>query len=408
MPQEALRTWWKTIGTAAWLARVTPPNSRPPWKNWRATGNCDRGWASAAGNVFSDIHPRHGPRASPGRFCRGEVHAMNDRYSRILLPTALLACCLLAVYVAIFRPSYISSTRYLGGLIFLQVVLAALWDYRQRFLPLLLVVFLWAGLDVPLEGVWTSGRWFVLVVGAVAGFIIYAKDRHQHFGTFHLVAFFCVLAALISAMVSPYPSLAVLKALSLLLLFLYGAAGARLAIVGREAKFLSGLLLGCEILVYCAATAYFAVGLRPFGNPNSLGAVMGVAVVPLLVWGALVSEDKTERRRRILAFVLSLLLLFFSFARAGIVAGAVSCVLLCVALRRYRLLIKGVSVALFSAALIATVAPPQSGQSDSFASVFLYKGQREAGLIGLRPSPWQETRAGVRGAPSVRRGVGTS
>jgi len=336
------------------------------------------------------------------------VHAVNNGFSRVLLPTALLGCCLFAVCVAVFRPGYLSSSYYLGGLIFLQVVFAALWDYRQRFVPLLLVVFLWAGMDVPFADVWTSGRWFVLVVGAVAGFVIYAKDGHQHFGAFHLVAFFCALAALISAVVSPYPSLAVLKALSLLLLFLYGAAGARLAIVGREAKFFSGLLLGCEILVYCTTIAYFAVGLRPFGNPNSLGAVMGVAVVPLLVWGALVSEDKTERRRRILAFVLSLLLLFFSFARAGIVAGAVSCVLLCVALRRYRLLIKGVSVALFSAALIATVAPPQSGQSDSFASVFLYKGQREAGLMASRQSPWQQTVAVIREHPWFGSGFGTS
>ena len=333
---------------------------------------------------------------------------MNNGSSRLLLPMALLGCCLFAVYIAIFRPDYLSSASYLGGLIFLQVVLAALWDYRQRFLPLLLVVFLWAGMDVPLETVWTSGRWFVLAVGAVAGFILYAKGRHQHFGTFHLVAFVCVLAALISAMVSPYPSLAVLKALSLLLLFLYGAAGARLAIVGRAAKFFSGLLLGCEILVYSATIAYFVLGLRPFGNPNSLGAVMGVVVAPLMVWGVLVSEDKTIRRRRILAFALSLLLLFFSFARAGIVAGAVSCVLLCVALRRYRLLIKGMSVALLSAALIAAVVPPQSGQPDSVASVFLYKGHREAGLLGSRQSSWQKTVSVIRDHPWFGSGFGTS
>ena len=58
---------------------------------------------------------------------------MDDRYTKLILPIILLSCCLLAVYVAIFRPGYLSSARYLGALVFLQIMAAAIWNYRQRF-----------------------------------------------------------------------------------------------------------------------------------------------------------------------------------------------------------------------------------------------------------------------------------
>jgi O-antigen ligase len=328
-------------------------------------------------------------------------------FSRILLVFAVVSC-LFGIYLAIYRPAYLTSVRDLGALIFLQLLLAVIWNYRQRFFPVLLLIFLWAGTDIPLSSIWTSGRWLVLAVGALAGLVIYVKDENHHFGMFHLAAFVSVLSALISAMVSSYPATAMLKALSLLLLFLYGAAGARLAVVGRETSFFSGLLVACEIMVYGTAIAYFVLGLQFFGNPNSLGAVAGVVLAPLLLWGILISETKITRRRRSVAFGLSLVLLFFSFARAGIMAGAVSCVLLCVALRRYRLLIKGASVAALAAILIYTVAPRPSEQPDSITSVFVYKGHRDSGVLGSRQSPWQKTVSVIQDHPWFGSGFGTS
>ena len=332
---------------------------------------------------------------------------MRLTFSRILLLLAI-GSCLLGIYLAIVHPAYLASSRYLGALMFLQVLLAATWNYRQRFFPLVLLIFFWAGVGFPLASVWTSGRWLVLAAAGIAGLAIYLRDENHHFGMFHLLAFVCVLSALISAMVSSYPGTAILKALSLLLLFFYGAAGARLAVVGREASFFSGLLVGCEITVYCTAIAYFVFGFKFFGNPNSLGAVMGVLMAPLLLWGILISDRTITRRRRTAAFILSLLLLFFSFARAGIVAGIVSCVLLCLALRRYRLLIKGVSVAVLAAGLIYTVAPHQSAPSDSMTSMFLYKGQQGSGVLGSRQSPWQQTVSIIREHPWFGSGFGTS
>jgi hypothetical protein len=105
-----------------------------------------------------------------------------------------------------------------------------------------------------------------------------------------------------------------LKAGSLLLLFLYASTGGRLAIISRELKFFTGLLLGCEILVYLTAISYFFFGFAFFGNPNSLGAVMGVVTVPILMWGVLVSQEPAMLRRRGFALILSMALLLSTYS----------------------------------------------------------------------------------------------
>jgi O-antigen ligase len=335
---------------------------------------------------------------------------VSDRLTRFFPQVAIAICCLFAVYVAVFRSGYFSSSDDLASLLFLQVLLGAIWNYRTRFFPLLLAAFLWAGMTLPLNGTWTSGRWVVLAVGALAGLVVYARDQRQRhsFATFHLVALFCVVAALVSAAVSAYPSLAFLKAMGLLLLFLYGSFGARVAVMGRAASFFLRLLLGCELLVYTIAISYFMFHAEIFGNPNSLGAVMGVAAVPVLLWGVMVSERPTTRWRRTFAFALALLLLFSSYARAGIAGAAVSCILLCIGLRRYGLLLKGLGVALGLAALVAAVVPFHKQPSQSLTSVFVYKGHREDGILASRRPIWDETVSTIQAHPWWGSGFGTS
>jgi len=326
----------------------------------------------------------------------------------------MFAGILVAVYVALAHPLYLSNSFYLAGLIFLQLLIAALWNYRERFLPLLLVAFLWAGTLLPWRTIWTEGRWYVLAVGALAGFAIYMRDRRHSFSTFHLVAAFCVLAALVSAIVSSYGSIALLKALSLLLLFLYGASGARVAVAGREAKFAAGLLLGCEVLIYLTTFCYFVLRLDLFDNPNSLGAVMGVAATPIMLWGTMVAERTTLRQRRTFALILALVLVLGSFSRAGIAAAAVSCVLMCAGLRRYRLLVQGFGVAMLVAILIISIHPLRLGTIDgdsdsgSLEDIFVYKGHRDAGLLGSRKSAWDRTSDVIRDHPWFGSGFGTS
>jgi O-antigen ligase len=333
---------------------------------------------------------------------------MSDRLSRFFPPVMIAMGCLFAVYAAVFRPAYFSDSKELATLMFLQILLATIWNYRERFFPLLLVVFLWAGTALPLNAVWTSGRWLVLAVGALAGLLVYIRDQRLSFATFHLLALFCVVAAAVSAAVSAYPSLALLKATSLLLLFLYGSFGARMAVIGREANFFSQLLLGCELLVYVTAVSYFIFQFEVLGNPNSLGAVMGVAAAPILLWGIQVSQRSITRWRRTFAFALALLLLFSSYARAGIAAAVVSCILICVALRRYGLLFRVVGVALLLAAFVAAVVPLNQRPPESLTSAFVYKGRREDGILGSRRSVWDLTVSAIEEHPWLGSGFGTS
>jgi len=333
---------------------------------------------------------------------------MNDRMSRFFLPSALVACCLAGVLMVVFRPGYLTNADNLGMLIFLELVLAVIWNYRQRFFPFLILVFIFSGTGVPPMGFWHSGRWFVLGVGALAGLFNYVRDHRHHFGMFHLTASFCVLAAIFSSLVSSYPNQALLKALSLLLLFLYAACGIRLAVAGREESFFPVLLLGCELLVYITAICYFIAHFEFFGNPNSLGAVMGVLVVPVMLWEVVVTERPLTQKRRILALSLSLLLLLSSYARAGILAAAVSCILLCVALRRYRTLLLVMGSALLMALVVATMAPAPSESPQSLASSFVYKGHQESGVLGSRKTVWQQALASVREHRWFGTGFGTS
>ena len=332
---------------------------------------------------------------------------MTDSAYRVVAPVGL-ACFLFIAWFAFFHPQYISSYSDLGALIFAEILVAALWRYEQRCFPLLMAVFLWAGTAVPLKGTAAYGRWLVLAVATIAGCVIYLKTQGRSLRFFHLVALFSVVSALVSGMVSSDPRSALLKTASLLLLFLYGATGARFAVIGREAKFLSGMLLSCEFLVYISAVFYFIFHYPIYGNPNSLGVVMGIVATPILLWGVLVSEGSPVGRRRLFAFALCQILLLSSYARAGFAAAAVSYVFLCVGLRRYRLLIKCAGMVVLAAAVIATVMPPHGAEADSFVAAFLYKGHQRKGLMASRRSPWDHTSAVIRQHPWFGSGFGTS
>ncbi|MGC2184508.1 MAG: O-antigen ligase family protein [Terriglobales bacterium] len=339
---------------------------------------------------------------------------MNSRFSKLIVIGVILAISLMAAGAALYRPAYLGNAYYLGGLLFLQGLLAAIWKYEQRFFPVLVVAFLWAGMSVPFSTVWTAGRWAVLALGAIVGFALYIRSERPRFSTFHLVAVFTVLAALVSAAVSSFPMLSFMKALSLLLLFLYASTGARLALGGREEKFFPRLLLVVEMMVYASAAFYLVLRNPIYGNPNSLGAIMGVVAVPVLFWGVLTVEGKTRQRRAIFVLMLSVGLLFYSQARAGILAALISCCLTCVALRRYRLLIQGTVAFACMAALSVAFTPSQSiedmpvqRQDSSLAMTFLYKGHEEGGLLESRLTPWDETVAVIGQHPWFGSGFGT-
>jgi len=295
-------------------------------------------------------------------------------------------------FLAYIQPSFFSNPTYLGGILFLELIIAAIWMYRRVFFPLILVVFLLAGTNLRVGTTWTSARWLFLGLGALVGCMITLKNRRFRFSVFHVSAMFAVLAALVSAAVSRYPSIAFSKVLSLLLLFLYCGTGVRLAVAGREDRFFAGLLAGCEMFVVAIAALQFT-GVEALGNPNSLGAVMAVVGAPILLWGTLLNSDRGVKLRRLALYAVCMFLVLQSHSRAGMVAAFVSCGVLFLALRKHKLLAQGFGVILILIATVAVVQPQAFSNSvSSLTSALLYKGKDPSlGLLASRESPWQTT-----------------
>ncbi len=313
-----------------------------------------------------------------------------------------------ALYFAYTRPIFFTSPTFLGGLIVLECLIAAVCAYRRAFFPLVLIAFLFAGTELPVGAGWTVARWVFLATGAMVGSFMMLKERRHHFGLFHALATFAVLAAVVSAAVSRYPSIALLKASSLFLLFVYAGTGVRLAVTGHENRFFEGLLKGAEIFVTLLMLLYLA-GDQVMGNPNSLGAVMAV-LAPILLWGTLLESSLFVRRRRLLLFGISMFMTVHSYSRAGMVASIASCALLCLALRRYKLLGQGVVILLIFTTAYALVAPDAFSKmvSDLSADI-VYKGKdADLGLLQSRRSPWQGAIDSIRAHPWFGSGFGTT
>jgi O-antigen ligase len=325
----------------------------------------------------------------------------------------LLAGGLAAALALLFRPGYLSDYTILGALLGAEILFFAAMRYRQIFFPLLITAFVLAGVGGPFQSVFLYARWAVLGAGAVIGAAVYLRGRDYFFSAFHLIALFCVISAIVSASVSAYPDEALLKAASLALLFLYASTGARAAVPTLTPElFFRKLLTACEMFTCLTAFSYFGLRWEYLGNPNSLGAVMGVAVLPILLWG-LVTADGDRRWRLGFELLLAALLLTSSFARAAMCAAAVSTIYLCLALRQYRLLIKCAAAGVVVAVAAVTLIPrssdlPQTNGSETISDAFLYKGHPEAGLLGSRSSVWGQTWDVIKDNPWFGSGFGTS
>jgi O-antigen ligase len=337
---------------------------------------------------------------------------MKFQFRMLLIPLGLVV--LWAFFYEMQRsPGLFANSTYLGGIVALEIVLACLWKFELVFFPVTMVCFVVAGTALPLAGASTYLRWLFLAVGGLAGLVLWMKNnREKHFETFHMMALFCILTALATASASNSPVTASLKVGSLLLLFLYASTGARVALAGREDVFVRGLVLGCEGMVYIAAVCNFVVGYDLFGSPNALGAVIGVAVTPVLLWSALVAQDHAERRRRYIALSLCGVLLYATVCRAAIVADAVVIVLTTIGLRRPGLLLKGIFAAALFLEIMAVGNPSHMGELlDSMTDRFVFKldGSRaHNGVFGSRQAPWDESIAAIKQHPWFGTGFGTS
>lgn len=333
------------------------------------------------------------------------VENLTNRTSKAIGFGALVLSAPLLMFFAYRRPGYFANQSYLEGLLLLECLVLSVWLYRRVFFGIVVMAFLLSGINLPVGAFWASGRWLFLLVGAFVGLILMFKDRAYAFTSFDLIAGFVVLAAIVSTADSDHPNAALLKVLSLFLLFLYAAVNARIAVAGRENRFFGGLLLACELLV-AANALFYATGIEAMGNPNSLGAVMGVVGMPTLLWGALLPEKRMVTYRRWSLFAVSLYLAFHSHARAGLLAGLVSCMLLCICLRRYKLLIEG------TAFIVAVLAISMIASPDAMVAAFsatIYKtGSEQQGLLASRATPWHQAVTNIQEHPWFGMGLGTT
>ena len=334
---------------------------------------------------------------------------MGDRTVKVVAIAGMAIGGLLLLLFAMARPEYFTNQEYLAGLLGFEFLVAAVWLFKRAFFPLFILSFLMAGLDLPASSAFMIGRWIILGVGAVVGTVMMLQEERHHFGYFHAIALFAVLAAMVSAAESRYTMQSSMKVLSLFLLFLYAATGARLAVSGRENRFFAGLLTGCEIFVAVIAMFYLA-GKEVMGNPNSLGAVMGVIAGPILLWGTLVKQEPFAQRRRVFFFAVAMYLTVFSEARAAVLAAVVSCGLLCLLLRKYRLFALGVGILAMVAALMAIVRPEAFSEMISMStSAVVYKGKDPSeGVMSSRTLPWQDSINAIQRHFWFGTGFGTS
>jgi O-antigen ligase len=332
-----------------------------------------------------------------------------DLFARQYRIWCSLALAGLAVYWVYSRPNSFGDPFTYIVLIGGQLLLAAIFHYRRVFFLVVMISFLWAGGVFPLKAVWAAARWPVLLCAAAVGMVLWLKEERQHFGAIHLIALFCAVAALTSAVVSAFPRTAFLKAMSLFLLLMYTIGGARLSILNREWQFPRTLVDYCEVIAYVTAVCYFGVHAEIFGNPNSLGAVMGVAVVPLLLWGVLSAESDVLRRRRFFALAISIALLVFSRARAGMLCSTVTAAFFLISLKRYRLFLRVLTVGIAAVALVGIWSPDLIQTSvESVDESVIHKGHRDSGLLDSRLAPWDDTMATIREHPFFGGGFGTT
>lgn len=327
-----------------------------------------------------------------------------------IIPFSVLAFLFLIV-ASQRRPFLFANVTNMTALLVLEVVVACLFRFDTIFFPVTMASFLLpvTGLPFGLESF--TARWVFLAVGALVGFGVWMRtNRERHFGAFHLVALFCVFAALASAGTSASSKTGLLKVASLFLLFLYASTGGRSALAGREQTFVRGVVLACEAIVF-TTSGFYLIGFTMFGNPNNMGAIIGVITTPVLLWAALTARDRSERKHRYPALALCAFLLYVSVCRAAIMADVFLVVSFTIALRRPKLLVKAAFAGALLLEIMAVANPSHMGELiDSMTGRFVFKqeGRTNSGIFGSRKAPWDNTLAAVKQHPWLGTGFGTS
>jgi O-antigen ligase len=136
---------------------------------------------------------------------------------------------------------------------------------------------------------------------------------------------------------------------------------------------------------------------------------MAIDVFPILLWGWFTSDAPMVKFRRLAALLLCTYLIIFSMARAGMVSMALVLLVFCFCLRQYVLVVKVVALVLLLVAINGMLDPAALNKRlRDMADSVLYKGHKEEGVLGSRRTPWETTKASIKGHPWFGTGYGTS
>jgi O-antigen ligase len=123
----------------------------------------------------------------------------------------------------------------------------------------------------------------------------------------------------------------------------------------------------------------------------------------------MLEETPFVHSRQLVLYGICIFLTFHSQARAAMAAALVSSALLCVAMRKYRMMVKGAGVIMILVALFG-VLQPQS-VSDTFSTLtasILYKGNRDTTVLASRESPWRAAVDSINNHLWFGTGLGTA
>ena len=321
-----------------------------------------------------------------------------------IFPLLAAASVALLFYLSVHRPYLFGETNLLALLVLVVAGFIAS-QFETYFWTLMIAAFFWAGSELPLAGAMNLFRWVVLGVGASLSLVYFARRANRvSFNHQHLLGLFAVTAAFASAIVSVNPLMTILKSLSLVALFIYASIGARILWARNPEPFVRKLVLLTEGLVYFTAVCYSA-SFEVWGNPNSLGLIMGCICWPVLLWRWILPAPRREYFRRVVTLFICGALLVHSVARASMIAACVTSAFLLLGTRRYRTLLLGMS--LFAVILLSMfLVTPERFQIAS--ETFMYKKGERGNVADSRQKPWERSVRNFREHPWLGWGFGAA
>jgi hypothetical protein len=321
-----------------------------------------------------------------------------------IFPLVAAGSVALLFYLSVYRPYLFGESNLLALLVLVAAGFIAS-QYETHFWTLMIAVFFWAGSAFPLAGVMNLFRWVVLGAGAFLSLGYYARRANRiPFNHQHLLGLFAVVAAFASALVSVNPLITVLKALSLAALFVYASIGARILWARNPEPFVRRLVLLTEVLVYFTAICYSA-SFAAWGNPNSLGLIMGCICWPVLLWRLILPAARQGAARRLVPLVICGVLLVLSLSRASLTAAFLSSVFLLLGARRFRNLLLGISLLAVILLSMFLVTP---GRFKDASEALMYKNGEHGNFMDSRQKPWERSLRSFREHPWLGLGFGAA